>query len=130
MPDRQDLCLTYNERRIIPVHRELRFFLYFGILLIVAGTGLTIKQYFVHLGDIAVIASLSLCCTAAFAYCFWKGEAHSFPEVPSPHIAFDYVLYWLCSVFNGYAYVEMQYHVLTKDGHYLLLSFLFYFSGV
>ena len=49
-----DILLDLYERRIIPVHRELRFFLYFGILLIVAGTGLTIKQYFVHLGDIAI----------------------------------------------------------------------------
>jgi hypothetical protein len=123
-----DLLLDLYERRIIPVHRELRFFLYFGILLIVAGTGLTIKQYFVHLGDIAVIASLSLCCTAAFVYCFWKGGPFSFREVPSPHIAFDYVLYFGCALFSmDIAYVEMQYHVLSEGWkNYLLLSFVLF----
>lgn len=120
-----DLLLGLYERRIIPVHRELRFFLYFGILLIVAGVGLTIKQYFIHLGDIVIIASLTLCCLAAFVYCFWKGLPFSIGEVPSPHIAFDYVLFLGCALFSmDIAYIEMQFHVLNEGWkNYLLISF-------
>ncbi len=120
-----DLLLDLHERQIIPVHRELRFFLYFGVLLIVAGAGLTIKQYFVHLGDIAIIASLTLCCAAAFVYCFWKGSPFSRREVASPDMAFDYVLFFGCALFSmDIAYIEMQFHVLG-DGwkNYLLISF-------
>jgi hypothetical protein len=123
-----DILLDLYERRIIPVHRELRFFLYFGILLIVAGTGLTIKQYFVHLGDIAIIASLSLCCTAAFVYCFWKGSPFRFGEVPSPNIAFDYILFLGCALFSmDIAYIEMQFHILSEGWkNYLLISFVLF----
>lgn len=120
-----ELLLALYERRIIPVHRDLRFFLYFGILLIVAGAGLTIKQYFVHLGDIAIIASLSLCFAAAFVYCFRKGSPFGNGEVPSPHIAFDYILFLGCALFSmDIAYIEMQFHVLNEGWkNYLLISF-------
>ncbi|MEQ8163079.1 MAG: hypothetical protein ABRQ34_06125, partial [Smithellaceae bacterium] len=44
-----ELLLNLQERRIFSVLRELRFFLYIGILLIITGAGLTVKQYFINL---------------------------------------------------------------------------------
>jgi hypothetical protein len=43
--------------------------------MIIAGAGLTIKQYFTNLGDIAIISALTFCFAASFIYCFIKGAA-------------------------------------------------------
>ena len=113
-----------HARRIFSVHRELRFFLYIGILMIIAGAGLTIKQYFANLGDIAVISALTLCFAAAFIYCFIKGTAFSTEEVTSPNITFDYVLFFGCAFFSmDIAYIETQFHLLGDFwNNYLLAS--------
>ena len=121
--------LDLQERRIFSVHRELRFFLYIGILMVIAGAGLTVKQYFIHLGDLAIISALTLCCAAAFIYCFLKGNAFAKEEVASPNIAFDYILFFGCAFYSmDIAYIETQFHVLG-DGwkNYLLLSVALFF---
>jgi hypothetical protein len=113
-----------HAQRIFSVHRELRFFLYIGILLIIAGAGLTVKQYFANLGDIAIISSLTLCFAAAFIYCFIKGNPFSTDEVASPNIAFDYILFFGCAFFSmDIAYIETQFHLLGDSWKsYLLIS--------
>ena len=113
-----------HAQRIFPVHRELRFFLYIGILLIIAGAGLTVKQYFANLGDIAIISVLTLCFAAAFIYCFIKRNAFSSEEVASPNIAFDYILFFGCAFFSmDIAYIETQFHLLGDSWKsYLLIS--------
>lgn len=123
------LLLDLHEKRIFSIHRELRFFLYAGILLVLAGTGLTIKQYFVHLGDIAIISALTGCFAAALIYCFVQGRPFSKDEVASPHLAFDYVLFFGCAFFSlDIAYIETQYAILG-DGwkSYLQVSFVLFF---
>ena len=109
---------------IFSVYRELRLFLYIGILLIIMGAGLTIKQYFANLGDIAIISSLTLCFAAAFFYCFIKASPFATDEVASPNIAFDYVLFFGCSFFAmDIAYIETQFHLLGDSWKsYLLIS--------
>jgi hypothetical protein len=123
------LLLDLHEKRIFSLHRELRFFLYAGILLVVAGTGLTIKQYFANLGDIAVISALTLGCVSAFAYCFIKGRLFDTDEVASPHLAFDYVLFFGCAFFAmDIAYIETQFSVLGDAWkNYLLISVALFF---
>jgi hypothetical protein len=118
-----------HTQRIFPVHRELRFFLYIGILMIIAGAGLTIKQYFANLGDIAIISALTLCFAAAFIYCFIKGNAFSMDEVASPDIAFDYILFFGCAFFSmDIAYIETQFHLLGDLWkNYLLISVVLFF---
>lgn len=113
-----------HAQRIFSVHRELRFFLYIGILMIIAGAGLTIKQYFANLGDIAIISALTFCFAAAFIYCFIKGYAFSTEEVTSPNIAFDYILFFGCAFFSmDIAYIETQFHLLGDSWQsYLLVS--------
>lgn len=123
------LLLDLHEKRIFSLHRELRFFLYAGILLVVAGTGLTIKQYFANLGDIAIISALTLGCVSAFAYCFIKGRPFDTDEVASPHLAFDYVLFFGCAFFAmDIAYIETQFSVLGDAWkNYLLISVALFF---
>ena len=111
--------------KIFSVHRELRFFLYTGFLLIITGTSLTIKQYLANIGDVAIISVLTLSCIAAFLYCFTKGFSFSTDEVASPSIAFDYVLFFGCAFFAmDIAYIEAQFHPLGDSWKiYLLISF-------
>jgi len=110
--------------KIFSVHRELRLFLYIGILLIIAGAGLTIKQYFANIGDVAIISALTLCFIGAFSYCFIKGFSFSTEEVVSPNIAFDYILFFGCAFFSmDIAYIETQFHLLGNSWKsYLLIS--------
>ena len=116
--------LDIHEKRLFSVHQELRLFLYIGILMIIAGAGLTVKQYFNNLGDIAIIGTLSLCFSAAFMYCFIKGNAYTPEEVASPNIAFDYLLFFGCAFFSmDIAYIEMKFHLLGDFwNNYLLVS--------
>ncbi len=111
------------------IHRELRAAIYIGVLLITAGVGLTIKQYFVQLGDIAIIGSLTLGALAAFLYCFLKGKPYSNDLVESTNILFDYVLFFGCTFYaTDIAYIETQFHVLGDLWHnYLLVSAALFF---
>lgn len=113
-----------HANRIFSVHRELRFFLYIGILMTIAGAGLTIKQYFANLGAIAVIAALTFCFAAAFIYSFLRGGAYFPAKVNSPNIAFDYILFCGCAFFSmDIAYVETQFRLLGDAwNNYLLFS--------
>jgi len=123
-PGQAELLLDLHERRIISIHRELRFFLYVGILLVIAGAGLTVKQYFIHLGDLAIISVLTFGSLAAFLYCFLKGNPYRKDQVASPNIVFDYILFFGCAFYSmDIAYIEAQFHVLG-DGwkNYLLIS--------
>lgn len=124
-----ELLLNLQERRIFSVHRELRFFLYFGILLIITGAGLTVKQYFINLGDAVIISALTLCFAAAFIYCFAKGRSYERGEVASPNIAFDYILFFGCAFYSmDIAYIETRYHVLGDIWeNYLLVSVALFF---
>lgn len=127
--EQASLLLDLHEKRIFPVHRELRFFLYAGILLVVAGAGLTIKQYFADLGDIAIISALTLCFVSAIVYCFVKGRPFDAGEVASPHLAFDYVLFFGCAFFAmDIAYIETRFSVLGDAWKsYLLISAVLFF---
>ncbi|MEE9910930.1 MAG: hypothetical protein K4571_04325 [Deltaproteobacteria bacterium] len=136
LPDEQklgsgqvELLSDLHEKRIFSVRRELRFFLYIGILMVIAGAGLTVKQYFIHLGDAAIIAALTLAAAAAFIYCFLKGSPFAREAVPSPHIAFDYILFFGCALFSmDVAYIETQFQVLGDLWkNYLLLSVAWFF---
>lgn len=123
------LLLDLQERRIFSVHRDLRFFLYAGILLVVAGAGLTIRQYFTDLGDVAIISSLTLCFASAFAYCFIKGPPYDVGKVASLHLFFDYVLFFGCAFWAmDIAYLETRFSILGQAWKsYLLLSAVLFF---
>jgi hypothetical protein len=111
------------------VHQELRAAIYIGVLLATAGVGLTIRQYFAQLGDIAIIGSLTAGALAAFLYCFLKGKPWSRGEAESPSILFDYVLLFGCTLYAAdVGYIETQFHVLGDSWHdYLLVSAALFF---
>src|SRR5512145_354471 len=110
------LLADLQERKIYSIHRELRFLLYIGILLVIAGAGLTVRQYFAQLGDLAIVATLSICAVAAWGYCFMKGGAFAKEEVPAPNIAFDFILFFGCAFYSlDVAYIETHFSLLGAD---------------
>ncbi|HET6490541.1 MAG TPA: DUF2157 domain-containing protein [Syntrophales bacterium] len=124
-----DVLSEIHLKKRYSVHRELRVAIYVGVLLISAGVGLTIRQYFAQLGDIAIVGSLSSGALASFGYCFMKGRPWSSGEVESPSILFDYVLLFGCTLYAAdVGYIETQFHVLGDSWHnYLLVSAALFF---
>lgn len=106
------------------LYYELRTCVYVGVLFILAGLGLTIKQYFIQLGDIAIITFLSVSTLAAFIYCFMKGDAYSPDEAAAPNLALDFILFFGCTAYSlNIAYIETQFHILADLWvNYLLVS--------
>ena len=118
-----DVLTELHLKKRYSVHRELRAVLYIGVLLVTAGVGLTIRQYFAQLGDIAIIGSLTAGALAAFLYCFLKGKPWSRGEVESPNILFDYVLLLGCTLYAAdIGYIETQFRVLGDSWHHHLLA--------
>src|ERR1700759_5248416 len=72
---------------------ELNILLYAGVLAFVAGLGWTISTWSQQLGDVAILAALTLLLTASGCYCFPRATAWSPAETPAPTPLFDYVLY-------------------------------------
>jgi hypothetical protein len=124
-----DVLTELHLKKRYSIHQELRAAIYFGVLLITAGVGLTIRQYFAQLGDIAIVGSLTVGALAAFLYCFLKGKPWSGGEVESPNILFDYVLLFGCTLYAAdVGYIETQFHVLGDSWHnYLLVSTALFF---
>ncbi len=124
-----DVLTELHLNKRYSVHRELRAAVYIGVLLITAGVGLTIKEYFAQLGDIAIIGSLTVGALAACLYCFLKGKPYSNGEVESPNILFDYVLLFGCALYAAdVGYIETQFHVLGESwhNHFLVSAALFF----
>jgi hypothetical protein len=124
-----DVLTEMHLKKRYSVHHELRAAIYIGVLLVTAGVGLTIRQYFAQLGDIAIIGALTLGALAAFLYCFLKGKPYSSGEVESPNILFDYVLLLGCTLYAAdVGYIETQFRVLGDSWHnYLLVSATLFF---
>jgi hypothetical protein len=124
-----DILSAIHQKKRFSLHQELRGLIYAGVLLIVLGTGLTVKAYFSELGHIAIIGSLSLCAAAALVYCFYKGCPYNNDEVPAPNIGFDYALFLGCSLYSlDIAYIETQFHLLGDGWNsYLLISAVLFF---
>jgi hypothetical protein len=108
---------------------ELNALLYLGVIAFVTGVGWTIHEHFARLGDVAVLASLTLTFLAALYYCFARAHPYANGEVESSGFAFDYVLYLGCLVFGlELGYLEFRFHFLQDNwDHYLLLSSIVYF---
>src|SRR6202046_4020179 len=72
---------------------ELNLLLYAGVLAFVGGLGWTISTWSQQLGDVLVLAILSIILTVSFSYCFSRAPAWSAAETAAPTPIFDYVLY-------------------------------------
>lgn len=77
---------------LVSVHAELRALLYAAVLLVAGGVGLLVEQNLDRIGPLAVAAVLALAAAAALLWVARVAPPFSWQEVPSPNLAFDYVL--------------------------------------
>jgi hypothetical protein len=115
-------------RELFSVHWELRMLLYAGILILTTGLGLLIAKYFASIGHVALLAAIGLGSAGCFAYCLRRGGGFSAEMVPTPHAAYDYVLFLGCLLIGTFqGYLELRYQVLAQHWNWWLLgSGLFY----
>jgi len=112
------------------VFLELNALLYLGVISLVAGLGWTIQMHFKSLGDIFILAVLSLLLAGSLYYCFSRATPFSVSAVESANFVFDYVLYLACLVlFVELGYIEFRFEWL-KDAwnNYLLFSSVIFFT--
>ena len=129
-PEQHALLAGLSRGEPFSVFLELNVLLYAGILAFVGGLGWTVTTWSQQLGDVLVLAVLSLMLAACFWYCLSRAPAWSPGEVPSPNLVFDYVLYIGSLVWSvELAYLENRFHLLSAQWDlYLLVTAGLYFS--
>jgi hypothetical protein len=126
-PAAAPLVLRVARGELVSVHGELRALLYAGVLLLTGGVGLLVEQNLDRIGPLAIAVALGLAALAALAWVVRVAPPFSWGEVPSPNLAFDYVL--LLGVLLAaadLAYVEVNFTPLGAQWpwHLLLVALL------
>jgi hypothetical protein len=103
---------TFEGRRAVSVHWDLRTLLYLGIVLLTTGLGIAIYKNIDAIGHETIITCILFCSIACFFYCFKKSKGYSNKKVESPNIWFDYVLVLGCILMVTFiGYIQFQYDV-------------------
>lgn len=122
-PDQHALLAGLARGEPFSLFLELNILLYAGIVAFVAGLGWTVSTWSQQLGDILVLTVLSVIFAACLWYCFSRAPAWSQAEVPSPSLAFVYVLYLGCLTWSvELTYVENRFHLLSGQWDLYLLA--------
>src|SRR5262245_30643736 len=101
--------------RLVSVQPELRTLLYGGVLLVAGGAGLILHENFARIGPTAIALLLGLAIAGCFTWLFRVAPPFAWGEVPSPNLAFDYVLL-LAVLLTGseLVLIETQFAALGK----------------
>ena len=129
-PDQHTLLAGLARREPFSVFLELNILLYAGVLAFVGGLGWTVTTWSEQLGDVVILATISILIAAALWYCFSRAPAWSPKETPSPSLVFDYVLYLACLLWIvELAYIETRLHLASGqwDNYLLATAGLFFF---
>ena len=109
-------------RGLVSVRFEIRTLLYVGVLLLTSGVGVLVALHQEEIGPLAIAASITLAAAGSLIWVARRAAPFSWGEVPSPSVAFDYVLLLgLLLVAADLAYVEVQFTVLGPRWAYHLL---------
>ncbi len=121
-------------RSLVSLSLEIRALLYAGVLLLTSGVGLLVSEHHRAIGPLAIAGAIALVTAACLVWVMRTAAPFTWGEVPSPNVAFDYVLLLGLLLFaSGLAYVEVQftvlgpkwtYHLLVVGAVYLLAAYL------
>jgi len=101
---------------LVSVEPELRVALYAGVLLLVTGVGLFLKENHERIGPAAIAVILGAAALACLFYAWRRLPPFSWQNVPSPHVGADYVL--LLGVLLAaadLAWIESQFRLLGPN---------------
>jgi hypothetical protein len=125
--EKAPLLLRLARGELLSVHGELRALLYAGVLMIAGGVGLPVKENLDRIGPLAIAIGIGLAAAAALTWVIAKAPPFSSRAVPSPHLAFDYILL-LAVLLAGaeLAYVEWKFTPLGAHWpwHLLIMALL------
>jgi hypothetical protein len=109
-------------RGLVSVRFEIRALLYAGVLLLTSGVGVLVAERRQEIGPLAIATGIALASAACLFWVARRAARFSWGEVPSPNVAFDYVLLLGLLLFaSDLAYVEAQFTVLGPRWPYHLL---------
>ena len=110
-------------RLLVSLRFEIRALLYVGVLLLTSGVGIFVAEHHRQIGPAAVAVAIGLVAAACLFWVARTAAPFSWGEVPSPNVAFDYVLLLGLLLFASWlAYVEVQFTVLGSGwAHHLLI---------
>jgi Predicted membrane protein (DUF2157) len=107
---------------LVSVERELKTLLYAGVVLVVAGVGLFLKENHDRLGPAAVATLIGAAAAACIAYAARRLPPFTWQAAASEHIGADYVLLLGVLLFGAdLGYLETQVHLLGGEWSYHLL---------
>ena len=109
-------------RGLVSVRFEIRTLLYVGVLLLTSGVGVLVARHQEDIGPLAIATGIALAAAGSLIWVTRRAAPFAWGEVPSPHVAFDYVLLLgLLLVAADLAYAEVQLTVLGPRWAYHLL---------
>ncbi|MFP5289075.1 MAG: DUF2157 domain-containing protein [Thermoanaerobaculia bacterium] len=126
-PEKASLFLRVARRELVSIRLELRATLYTGVLLVTAGAGLLVKENLDRIGPAVIALAIGLAAAAALGWVWRVAPPFSWGKVPSPNLAFDYILLLgILLAAADLAYVEVQFTPLGADWtwHLLIVSLL------
>jgi hypothetical protein len=122
-PEQHTLLSGLSRGEPFSLFLELNILLYAGVLAFVGGLGWTLTTWSQQLGDLLVLALLSVLFGGSLWYCFSRAPNWSPEESPPPSLAFDYVLYLGCLIWTvQLAYIENRFKMLSGQWDLYLLA--------
>ena len=115
-------------RELVSVRLELRLALTAGVLMVLAGTGLLVRQHFERIGPTAVAAAILAASLLCVGWVVRRAPPFSRSQTPSPGLAPESILLLGLLLFGTFlAWVETQFHALGADWrlHLLVLAALY-----
>ena len=112
---------------LVSVRAELRAVLYLGVLLVMGGVGVLVKENLDRIGPVTIAVGIGLAAALALGWVARIAPPFSWGEAPSPHLGFDYLL--LLGVLLAaadLAYVEVHFTPLGAHWawHLLIVALL------
>lgn len=100
-------------RQLVSLRFEIRALLYAGVLLLTGGVGALVAQHQRDIGPLAIALGIGVAALACLGWVTRRAAPFAWGPVPSPGVAFDYVLLLgLLLAAADLAYVEAQFALL------------------
>jgi hypothetical protein len=113
---------------LVSVRLELQLLLWAGVTMVAAGAGLLVSRHLTEIGPLAIALGLGMASTLCLGYATRHVPPFSWGEVPSPTLAFDYMLLLgLLLAGSNLAFVEAKFILLGPawPWHLLIVSLLY-----